>query len=146
MKVFGGIEAGGTKFICGIGTCPDDLTVVSFPTASPSETIGKTISFFREKADGGLGAIGIESFGPIECHPGSDRYGYITNTPKPGWHHYDFVGTISRAFTIPVAFGTDVNAAALAESRWGAATGVMQRLSIFSMIHERLRDLLGGYF
>jgi fructokinase len=124
MKVFGGIEAGGTKFICGIGTGPDNLTVISFPTTSPSETIGKAISFFRKKADEGLAAIGIGSFGPIECHPDAEKYGYITNTPKPEWHHHDFVGAISRALTLPVAFDTDVNAAALAESRWGAAKGV----------------------
>lgn len=124
MKVFGGIEAGGTKFMCGIGTCRDDLTVISFPTTSPSETIGKAISFFREKVEDGLAAIGIGSFGPIECHPGSEKYGYITNTPKPEWNNYDFVGTISRALAIPVAFDTDVNAAALAESRWGTARGI----------------------
>lgn len=123
MKVFGGIEAGGTKFICGIGTCPDDLRVMSFPTTSPNETIEKAIRFFRETVEDDLAAIGIGSFGPIDCHPGSDRYGYITNTPKPGWHNYDFVGAISRALSIPVAFDTDVNAAALAESRWGAAKG-----------------------
>jgi fructokinase len=124
MKVFGGIEAGGTKFVCGIGTCADDLLVISFPTTSPSETIAKAVSFFREKADDGLAAIGIGSFGPIECHLGSEKYGYITNTPKPEWHDYDFVGAISRALTLPVAFDTDVNAAALAESRWGAGRGV----------------------
>ena len=124
MKVFGGIEAGGTKFICGVGTGPDDLTVISFPTTSPNETIGKAVRFFHEKAGDGLAAIGIGSFGPIDCHPGSERYGYITNTPKPEWQDFDFVGTVSRAFTLPVAFDTDVNVAALAESRWGAARSV----------------------
>jgi fructokinase len=124
MKLFGGIEAGGTKFICGIGTCPDDLVVTSFPTASPSETIGKAINFFREKAGDGLAAIGIGSFGPIDCNLDSERYGYITKTPKPGWDDYNFVGPIAQAFAMPVAFDTDVNAAALAESRWGAAKGM----------------------
>jgi fructokinase len=124
MRVFDGIEAGGTKFIRGVGTCPDDLTVISFPTESPTETIGKAVRFSRQKAKDGLAAIGIGSFGPIDCDPHSDGYGYIINTPKPGWHNYDFVGAISRARTIPVAFDTDVNAAALAESRWGAAKGV----------------------
>jgi fructokinase len=124
MKVFGGIEAGGTKVVCGIGTGPEDLIVISFPTTSPVETMGKAVRFFREKAEGRLAAIGIGSFGPIDCCPGSQRYGYITNTPKPGWQDIDFVGSVSRALAIPVAFDTDVNAAALAESRWGAATGL----------------------
>jgi fructokinase len=124
MKLFGGIEAGGTKFICGIGTGPDDLTLTSFPTTSPRETVGQALRFFRETAGQGLPAIGIGSFGPIDCHPGSERYGYITNTPKPGWRNFDFVGTVSRALAIPVVFDTDVNVAALAESRWGAAKDI----------------------
>jgi hypothetical protein len=41
MGIFGGIEAGGTKFLCGIGTGPGDLTVVSFPTLSPNAMVEK---------------------------------------------------------------------------------------------------------
>ena len=61
MGIFGGIEAGGTKFLCGIGTGPDDLTVVSFPTLSPNATVEKAALFFRERAGSDLSAIGIGS-------------------------------------------------------------------------------------
>ncbi len=48
-KLLGSIEAGGTKFVCGVGT--DDLTIVervSFPTTTPEETMKKVIEFFQQ--------------------------------------------------------------------------------------------------
>src|SRR5690606_17152593 len=42
-------------------------------------------------------------------------------TPKPHWAHVDFVGPMRNILKVPVAFDTDVNAAALGEQRWGAA-------------------------
>ncbi len=122
--IFGGIEAGGTKFVCGVGTCPQDLLVVSFPTTSPEETVGRACRFFREQIGDALSAVGIASFGPVDLEPESDTYGFITSTPKPGWQNYDFAGTVRRALEVPIGFDTDVNAAALAESRWGAALGL----------------------
>ena len=124
MAVFGGIEAGGTKFLCGTGTCPDDLTVVTFPTESPDVTIEKAVQFFRGRAEITLSGIGIGSFGPIDCNPASETYGYITSTPKPGWRNFNFAGALARTLKLPVTFDTDVNAVALAEARWGAAQDV----------------------
>jgi fructokinase len=48
----------------------------------------------------------------------------ITTTPKPGWAHTEVVGEIGRRLGVPVAFDTDVNAAALGEHRWGALQGL----------------------
>lgn len=126
----GGIEAGGTKFVCGIGTSPEDLRVVSFPTTKPDDCVQRSIEFFREKAGTDLSAVGIASFGPIDLDPGSPAYGHITTTPKLEWRDYDIVGAIAGALAIPVAFDTDVNAAALAEARWGAARDVNDSLYI----------------
>ncbi len=122
-----GIEAGGTKFVCIVGTGPDDIRAETrFPTTTPSETLTRTISFLKEAQaqHGPLAAIGIASFGPIDLHPGSPTYGFITNTPKPGWAQTDFVGTLRKHFQLPIAFDTDVNGAALGEGRWGAAQGL----------------------
>ena len=124
MDVFGGIEAGGTKFVCGLGTCPDDLEVHSFPTVAPAETIRQAIEFFRAKAGSRLTALGIASFGPIDLDPKSSTYGYITTTPKAAWRNFNLVGTLANALAVPVAFETDVNAAAFAEAKWGAARDV----------------------
>jgi fructokinase len=69
-------------------------------------------------------ALGVASFGPIDVHRASPTWGQITTTPKPGWASTDLVATLRAALNIPVAFDTDVNAAALAESHWGAAIGL----------------------
>ncbi|MDW8316997.1 MAG: ROK family protein [Anaerolineae bacterium] len=124
--LFGGIEAGGTKFVCAVGTGPDDLRdEIRFPTTTPDETIGRAIAYFQEQARRQpLTAIGIASFGPVDLNPASPTYGYITSTPKPGWAFADFAGRVQRALGVPVGFDTDVNGAALGELRWGAAQGL----------------------
>ena len=126
MPLWGGVEAGGTKFVCAVGTGPDDLRAeVRFPTTTPEESIGQAIQFFRQhQRKEPVAAIGIASFGPLDPNPDSPTCGYITSTPKPGWAHTNFAGTIRQALGVPVGFDTDVNAAALSEYRWGAAQGL----------------------
>ncbi len=106
MALYGAIEAGGTKFICGVGTGPQDIKLTSFPTSSPSETIDKAIRFIQEQAGPNLSAVGIGSFGPIDLDPSSENYGHITSTPKLAWRDCDFVGTVARALKVPIAFDT----------------------------------------
>ncbi len=121
--MFGGIEAGGTKFICGIGAGPDDIRTVQFPTSTPDITVASVIEFFKTEAGSRLDAVGIGSFGPVDLDPSSPSYGRITSTPKAGWENYDLVGTIEAALGVPAALDTDVNAALVGEARWGAASG-----------------------
>jgi len=45
-NIFGSIEAGGTKFVCAVGSGPDNYVSETFPTTSPEETINKAIDFF----------------------------------------------------------------------------------------------------
>ncbi len=118
MKLYGGIEAGGTKFVCVIGSGPDHILAEErFPTTTPDETIARSIAFFQRHG-GDLAAIGIGSFGPVDLNPHSPTYGYITTTPKPGWAQADLRGRIQRALNVPVAFDTDVNVAAFGEHYW----------------------------
>ena len=126
MSLWGAIEAGGTKFVCAVGTGPDDWREeIRFPTTTPEETMGQAIDFFREHhAREPLTAIGIGSFGPVDPDPASPSFGYVTTTPKPGWAQTDVVGILRRGLDLPVGFDTDVNAAALGEGRWGAAQGL----------------------
>lgn len=122
-KLCGGIEAGGTKFICAVGSSPDKITArVQIPTTTPSETLEQVISFFKRQDD--LAAIGIGSFGPLDLDKQSATHGYITTTPKNGWEHTDLVSPIAHELNIPVALDTDVDCAALAEQRYGAAAGL----------------------
>src|SRR5690349_13907227 len=139
MPLFGGIEAGGTKFVCGVGTAPEDLRIAQIPTASPEATVEKAVAFFLSQ--GRLDAVGIGSFGPVDLATGR-----ITSTPKQGWRNYDLAGAVRSALDVPVGFDTDVNAAALGESRWGAAQGLSDFLYLTvgtgigggAMVHGRV--------
>lgn len=126
-EIFGAIEAGGTKFVCAIGTGAENIRAqIHFPTSRPDETIEQAVNFFQHNLNNGekLSAIGIASFGPVDPDNRSPTYGYITATPKPGWSNFNFVGAIQDAIPVPVNFDTDVNGAALGEWRWGAAQGL----------------------
>jgi fructokinase len=123
----GGVEAGGTKVLCAIGTGPDDVRAeVRVPTTTPADTLAAVVRFFRDAgaAQGGIAALGVGSFGPIDLRAGSPTFGFITSTPKPGWAQTDVAGELRRALGVPVGFDTDVNAAVLGEWRWGAAQGL----------------------
>ena len=122
MLALGGIEAGGTKFVCAVGHPPDDLELAEIPTTTPEQTISRVLEFFNARPP--LRAIGIASFGPVDLDRASPTFGYITWTPKLAWRNFNFAGSVRSALYAPVAFDTDVNAAALAESRWGAAQGL----------------------
>jgi fructokinase len=102
--VLGGIEAGGTKWVCAFGD-----EVVTFPTTAPAETLGRAIGFFAGRD---LEALGVGCFGPVDLARGA-----IAATPKPGWQDVEIVAPLEAALGVPVAFDTDVNAAALAEHR-----------------------------
>jgi fructokinase len=123
MALYGAIEAGGTKFVCAVGASPSDLRAQArFPTTSPQETLAACIDFFRAQPQ--IQALGVGCFGPLELRSGAPRYGHVTATPKPGWSNADVVGPLRQALAVPVGFDTDVNAAVLGESRWGAAQGL----------------------
>ncbi len=127
MALFGGIEAGGTKFVCAVGTGPEDVREeVRFATGAPEECIRQSIEFFQamQRTHGPLAGVGIASFGPVDPDPASPTFGYVTTTPKPGWAHTNLAGPIGAALGVPVGFDTDVNGAALGEFRWGAAQGL----------------------
>jgi fructokinase len=126
MSLVGAVEAGGTKFVCAVGTGPENLRArIEFLTTSPQETIDRVIAFFEEQRKREpLSAVGIASFGPIDVSPASPHWGHITSTPKPGWQNVDLAGPIGRHLKLPVAFDTDTNVAALGEREWGAAQGL----------------------
>lgn len=122
---YGGIEAGGTKFVCAVGSNPDDLYKTVFDTTGVEETLTRAVEFFKEQnSKRRISAVGIGSFGPIDLHRDSSTYGFITSTPKEGWANTDIVGKIKAKLDIPVGFDTDVNAAALGEYHWGAGKGL----------------------
>lgn len=126
-KLFGGIEGGGTKFVCAVGTEDGKiLAETRIPTTSPEKTLAQTIEFFEEQTHdlGNLSAIGFASFGPLDLRLDSGQYGHILPTPKSGWSNTDMLTPLRKAFNLPIGFDTDVNGAALGEWRWGATQGL----------------------
>lgn len=122
--LYGALEAGGTKFVCLVGSGPDDIRDrIRIATTTPEATLREATDFFAsaQRRLGPLAAVGIASFGPVDLRPDSPTFGFITSTPKPGWANVDLVRAVQRALDLPVGFDTDVNAAALGEHRWGAA-------------------------
>jgi fructokinase len=125
--VFGGIEAGGTKFVCAIGDANSAAlrARAEFATGDdPQALLSEVVSWFKDAAlhHGALAALGVASFGPVDLDPRSPTHGFITTTPKRGWKNTDVLGPLRRAFPgAAIGFDTDVNGAALGEGRWGAA-------------------------
>jgi fructokinase len=133
--LFGCIEAGGTKFVVGVATAPNDVRETSIiPTTTPDETIAAAIAWLKDATQrhGNLSSVGIASFGPAELDTASPHWGFITETTKPGWSNTDFASRIAKALGVPVGFDTDVNGAARAEALWGA--GIGHRISVYLTI------------
>ncbi|WP_119343189.1 ROK family protein [Facilibium subflavum] len=130
MSLYAGIEAGGTKFICGVAK--DDgqiIDKVQFPTTVPEETLDKVVEFFKKYND--IRALGIGAFGPVCLDRKSPYYGCVMKTPKIAWQHYNMLAYLQPFFPeIPIGFDTDVNVAALGEQKWGAAQGLTDILYI----------------
>lgn len=137
--LLGSIEAGGTKFVCAVGN-EDYRTqdITQFPTTTPAETLAKCVEYFSKFDD--LKAIAISSFGPIEMRRNDPKYGFITNTPKPGWANTDFIGYMKQHFDIPMFWTTDVNGSAYGEYVMSTLTN--QRLD--SLVYYTIGTGVGG--
>jgi fructokinase len=160
-KLLTGVELGGTKCVCILGTGPDDVRAVEhLPTGEREETLRRieTVLERWSAQDGAPRALGIASFGPVDLRADSSTYGHITSTPKHGWRNTDVARRLARRLGVPVVFDTDVNGAALAEGRWGAGVGlddfayvtvgtgvgvgsIVRGRSIFGMNHTELGHL-----
>jgi fructokinase len=120
--LYGGIEGGGTKFICIVAHGPNQIIdETRFATTTPQQTLTRVCDFFSPHLQANtLEAVGLGSFGPVDVDPSSATYGYITSTPKPNWANTNILSTLQRGLAVPVAIDMDVAASALGEFRWGA--------------------------
>ncbi len=113
--MFGAIEAGGTKFVCAVGTGPDDLVVgAPIKTTTPRETLAEVLAFFKPYR---LRAVGVGSFGPVNLAEGR----ITRTTPKIEWRGYPLKRTLEESLGAPAVLDTDVNAAAWGEHCFGEA-------------------------
>lgn len=120
--MFGAIELGGTKIVCGIGTETGDvIRHASIPTTDPEETMARVFAFFEGES---IEALGVGTFGPVDLNPTSETYGCITTTPKIKWANYPLYDVLKAHFQVPIVLDTDVNGAAFGEMAFGGATDV----------------------
>jgi len=122
-RLFGAIEAGGTKFRCAVADGAGELfSEVRIPTGTPANTLAACAKFFdsAQATLGELQAFGVASFGPLDLNRRSKTWGHLLLTPKRGWAGVDLVSPFIERYSKPVFIDTDVNAAALAEQRLGA--------------------------
>jgi fructokinase len=126
--LLGALEAGGTKMVLAVGDDSGHIAdKVSIPTTEPDETLAGIIAYYK-KFD--IKALGVGCFGPLDLKKTSPTYGYITSTPKLKWRNFPLVKALSEGLHVPVALDTDVNGAALAESKLGAARGLSSCLYV----------------
>jgi fructokinase len=119
-----GVELGGTKCIAVLARGRTIIEDIRIATEEPDETLASlhavVTGWVRTSA---VAALGIASFGPIMLDRADDQFGHLLLTTKPGWSGAD-IGRLAEGFAGPVAIDTDVNAAALAEWRWGGGIGL----------------------
>ncbi|MXO66418.1 ROK family protein [Altericroceibacterium endophyticum] len=124
VQRLGAVELGGTKAIALLTEGENILERVTAPTTTPEETLSAIHTLLQKwHAQAPLQALGIASFGPLQLSQDQADFGRMLPTPKPNWSGADILGTLSSGLCCPVLIDTDVNAAALAEHRWGAAQG-----------------------
>lgn len=123
--VVAGVELGGTKSIALLADRAILIDRFEIPTTSPAATLDRLHQKLAQwNRNPGFGAIGIGSFGPIDLNPASAAFGGMLATPKPGWSGARVLDLLTASFDCPANIDTDVNAAALAEYRWGAGVGL----------------------
>lgn len=129
--LFGGLEAGGTKVVCAVGTSPEDMRAeIRFPTTTPYRVVSKAVEFFHQYK---LAAVGLASFGPLDLEPASPTYGYIRSTPKIGWSQTNLLGMFKQSLDLPIILDTDVNAAAFGEFSWDLQNHGLASLVYFTI-------------
>ncbi|WP_026376358.1 ROK family protein [Aestuariibacter salexigens] len=123
-QYYAAVEGGGTKFNCAIIDAERNIIAEQrFPTSTPDETLGQVVDFFSQQKVKGhqFTSLGLGCFGPLDLNPDSLQFGYIANTPKPHWSNTPIMNILQDELGCSVSIDTDVNAAALAEYKWGAA-------------------------
>ncbi|PNU02239.1 ROK family protein [Novosphingobium guangzhouense] len=126
MRRIAGVELGGTKCIVVLADAHGTISRQEIvPTLAPATTLcGIEAVLDAWAAEAPFDMLGVASFGPLNLDPTSPEYGCITSTAKPGWRDTSVANRLSTRYGLAAAFDTDVNGAAFAERRWGAAQGL----------------------
>lgn len=129
MQNFVGVDIGGTKVAAGL---VDSQGRIGYRTKAPMAAAGSAdeglrsvqtaienvVAHAREK-NTVVGGIGVCAPGPLD-----PRTGIVLNPPNvPCWRNFPLADALRKSFGLTVRVDNDANAAALAETIWGAASG-----------------------
>ncbi|MGC2476730.1 MAG: ROK family protein, partial [Candidatus Sulfotelmatobacter sp.] len=122
-----GVDIGGTKIAVGV---VDNEGKILAQSRSPMvangtgeagfDAVDHAIrSMIETDAARKVQGIGICAPGPLDPHSG-----VVLNPPNvPCWRNFPLAARVDAKYRVPVKVDNDANAAALAETRWGAARG-----------------------
>jgi len=128
-RVFVGVDIGGTKVAAGV---VDSVGEIKSQSRKPMVAHGEAadglaavtsaidaLAAVHGPGMGTLHSIGICSPGPLD-----PVTGVVINPPNlPCWRNFPLAAEVARIYRVPVRVDNDANAAALAESLWGAGRG-----------------------
>lgn len=121
QPLIAGVELGGTKVFVLRARGTEIVERLLVPTTTPDATLAAVQDILRRwQTEQAFAALGIASFGPLRLDRNAGDFGHMLPTPKPGWSGADIFGVLSGTLPCPAVIDIDVNAAALAEARWGA--------------------------
>lgn len=124
-----GVDVGGTKVAAGFvneqGEMGEHLRLPMNPRGSAEEGLAAVAAALDELLRR-RGAVKSAEFPIGICAPGplDPRTGTVLNPPNvPCWRDFPLAAEIQRRYGVSVIVDNDANAAALAESLWGAGKG-----------------------
>ena len=123
--LFVGVDVGGTKVAAGLvdahGEIRSQTRVPMISSASALEGLNAVVSAIERvlPKSGVVQGIGICAPGPLDPYTGM-----VLNPPNvPCWRNFPLADEVRKLHSVPVKVDNDANAAALAETRWGASRG-----------------------
>jgi glucokinase len=122
-----GVDIGGTKVA--VGLVDRDGRILAqgrepmVANGTPEDGLRAVTVAIDSIASSGAGN-GVQSIGICAPGPLDPKTGIVLNPPNlPCWRNFPLADKIAAKYRIPVKVDNDANAAALAETRWGAARG-----------------------
>jgi len=121
-----GVDIGGTKVAVGLVDRNGNILtqgrkpmIANGTPEAAFEAVTSAIDSMMSEASGSIQSIGICAPGPLD-----PKTGIVLNPPNlPAWRDFPLADKIRAKYRVPVKVDNDANAAALAETRWGAARG-----------------------
>jgi glucokinase len=124
-----GVDVGGTKVAAGFVNSHGEMGEYVRVAMNPRGTAEEGFAAVTSALDGLLRQRGVSEgteFPIGMCAPGplDPRTGVVLNPPNvPCWRDFPLAAEIERRYGLPAKVDNDANAAALAESLWGAGQG-----------------------